>query len=79
MCNAIFQYTADGNDPAGYESNVLGRVLGNFNSLMNLAGPIGLLFAGPLADRLGVEKCSCFPESDFIMRNRFILTSAAKL
>lgn len=36
-----------------YESNVLGRVLGNFNSLMNLAGPIGLLFAGPLADRLG--------------------------
>ena len=54
-----------------YESNVLGRVLGNFNSLMNLAGPIGLLFAGPLADRLGVEKCSCFPESGFYYAESF--------
>lgn len=27
-----------------------------FNSLMSLSGPIGLIFAGPLADALGVEK-----------------------
>lgn len=39
-----------------YEPVILGRVLGVFNSLMTIPGPIGLLFAGPLADRLGVEK-----------------------
>jgi DHA3 family macrolide efflux protein-like MFS transporter len=43
-----------------YEPSVLGRVLGVFNSLMNLTGPIGLLFAGPLADRFGVEKMFLF-------------------
>lgn len=39
-----------------YEPNVLGRVLGVFNSLMTLPGPIGLIFAGPLTDEIGVEK-----------------------
>ncbi|EMF0369039.1 MFS transporter [Enterococcus faecium] len=39
-----------------YEPNVLGRVLGVFNSLMTLPGPIGLMFAGPLTDKIGVEK-----------------------
>ncbi|EOL43406.1 major facilitator superfamily transporter [Enterococcus caccae ATCC BAA-1240] len=39
-----------------YEPNVLGRVLGVLNSLMSITGPIGLLFAGPLADKIGVEK-----------------------
>ncbi|WP_225046545.1 MFS transporter [Lacticaseibacillus kribbianus] len=32
----------------------LGRVLGVLNALMSLTGPVGLLFAGPLADWLGV-------------------------
>ncbi|EGP5528116.1 MFS transporter [Enterococcus faecium] len=39
-----------------YEPNVLGRVLGVFNSLMTLPGPIGLIFVGPLTDKIGVEK-----------------------
>ncbi|MFS1170230.1 MFS transporter [Enterococcus lactis] len=39
-----------------YEPNVLGRVLGVFNSLMTLPGPIGLIFAGPLTDKIGIEK-----------------------
>ncbi|WP_461225399.1 MFS transporter [Lacticaseibacillus suihuaensis] len=32
----------------------LGRVLGVLNALMSLTGPVGLIFAGPLADRFGV-------------------------
>ncbi|WP_165038125.1 MFS transporter [Enterococcus sp. ZJ1622] len=39
-----------------YEPNILGRILGVFNSLMTLPGPVGLIFAGPLTDRIGVEK-----------------------
>lgn len=39
-----------------YEPKYLGRVLGVFNSLMSLTGPVGLIFAGPLADSIGVEK-----------------------
>ncbi|HAQ5373535.1 TPA: multidrug efflux MFS transporter EfmA [Enterococcus faecium] len=62
-----------------YESNVLGRVLGNFNSLMNLAGPIGLLFAGPLADRLGVEKMFLFSGIGILLCGIVLfLTSAAR-
>ncbi|MSE20688.1 MFS transporter, partial [Lactobacillus parabuchneri] len=38
-----------------YPSKQLGRVLGVLNSLMSLTGPIGLIFAGPLADAIGVE------------------------
>lgn len=34
----------------------LGRVLGVLNSIMSLTGPLGLIFAGPLADSIGVEK-----------------------
>ncbi|WP_071131278.1 MFS transporter [Enterococcus timonensis] len=39
-----------------YPPQILGRVLGVLNSLMSLTGPVGLIFAGPLADYLGVEK-----------------------
>jgi len=39
-----------------YEPSVLGRVMGVLSALLNVAGPIGLIFAGPLADRIGVEK-----------------------
>ena len=38
-----------------YPPQQLGRVLGVLNSLMSLTGPVGLIFAGPLADTLGVE------------------------
>lgn len=38
-----------------YPPQQLARVLGVLNSLMSLTGPIGLIFAGPLADALGVE------------------------
>lgn len=43
-----------------YEPNVLGRVLGVLNSLMSITGPVGLIFAGPLADKFGVEKIFLF-------------------
>ncbi len=39
-----------------YPSQQLGRVLGVLNSLLTLTGPVGLIFAGPLADAIGVEK-----------------------
>lgn len=39
-----------------YEPVYLGRVLGVLNSLMSITGPVGLIFAGPLADKIGVEK-----------------------
>ncbi|WP_125705188.1 MFS transporter [Lacticaseibacillus daqingensis] len=32
----------------------LGRVLGITNALMSITGPVGLIFAGPLADAIGV-------------------------
>lgn len=39
-----------------YEPQHLGRVLGVLNSLMSITGPVGLIFAGPLANAIGVEK-----------------------
>lgn len=39
-----------------YEPKYLGRVLGVLNSLMSITGPVGLIFAGPIADSIGVEK-----------------------
>lgn len=39
-----------------YEPKYLGRILGVLNSLMSITGPVGLIFAGPLADKIGVEK-----------------------
>lgn len=39
-----------------YPPEHLGRILGMINSLMSIASPIGLIFAGPLADMIGVEK-----------------------
>ncbi|MCT3399249.1 MFS transporter [Lentilactobacillus hilgardii] len=38
-----------------YPPQQLGRVLGVLNSLLSLTGPLGLIFAGPLADAIGVE------------------------
>lgn len=38
-----------------YEPKYLGRILGVLNSLMSITGPVGLIFAGPLADKIGVE------------------------
>ena len=39
-----------------YEPQYLGRILGVMNSLMSVTGPVGLIVAGPLADKIGVEK-----------------------
>jgi len=39
-----------------YPPEHLGRILGMINSLMSIASPLGLIFAGPLADQIGVEK-----------------------
>lgn len=39
-----------------YPPKYLGRILGVLNALMNITGPVGLIFAGPLADTIGVEK-----------------------
>jgi len=38
-----------------YPPENLGRVLGILNSLMSIAGPVGLIFAGRLADKIGVN------------------------
>ncbi|GMG61146.1 MFS transporter [Tetragenococcus halophilus] len=38
-----------------YPSNQLGRVMGFAMTLLNLPGPFGLVFAGPVADNVGVE------------------------
>lgn len=39
-----------------FEPEFLGRVMGMINAVVSLAGPLGLIFAGPLADAIGVEK-----------------------
>ena len=39
-----------------YPVHQLGRIMGVVMSLLSLPGPIGLIFAGPLADSIGVEK-----------------------
>ncbi len=39
-----------------FPANQLGWVLGMLNSLASLAGPAGLIFAGPFADTIGVAK-----------------------
>ncbi|AKP67745.1 MFS transporter [Companilactobacillus ginsenosidimutans] len=38
-----------------YPPEILGRVLGILNSMMSISGPVGLIFAGPLADKIGVN------------------------
>lgn len=38
-----------------YPADILGKILGILNSLMSISGPIGLIFAGPLADSIGVN------------------------
>lgn len=37
-----------------YAPETLGRVMGILNALMSLPGSVGLIFAGPIADRFGV-------------------------
>lgn len=39
-----------------YPPQELGRVMSVMNAFMSAAGPVGLIFAGPLADSIGVEK-----------------------
>ncbi|KRN02335.1 multidrug efflux pump protein [Levilactobacillus senmaizukei DSM 21775 = NBRC 103853] len=39
-----------------FPAEQLGRILGVLNSMMSITGPVGLIFAGPLADTIGVEK-----------------------
>lgn len=39
-----------------YPPQQLGRIMGIINALLSLTGPVGLIFAGPLADVIGVEK-----------------------
>ncbi|WP_125770599.1 MFS transporter [Companilactobacillus furfuricola] len=38
-----------------FPSEILGKVLGILNSLMSISAPLGLIFAGPLADSIGVN------------------------
>ncbi|WP_429966071.1 MFS transporter [Enterococcus sp. AZ072] len=39
-----------------FPTDQLGRIMGVTMSLLSLPGPLGLIFAGPLADYIGVEK-----------------------
>lgn len=39
-----------------YPVNQLGRIVGFTMSLLSLPGPLGLIFAGPIADSIGIEK-----------------------
>lgn len=39
-----------------YPPEELGRVMSVMNAFMSAAGPVGLIFAGPVADAIGVEK-----------------------
>lgn len=38
-----------------FPPETLGRVMGVMNSLMSISGPIGLIIAGPLGDKIGVQ------------------------
>ncbi|WP_125710240.1 MFS transporter [Companilactobacillus zhongbaensis] len=38
-----------------FPPEILGKVLGILNSLMSISAPLGLIFAGPLADSIGVN------------------------
>ena len=38
-----------------FAPEMLGRIIGLTSMLMNLAGPLGLVAAGPVADRFGVN------------------------
>lgn len=38
-----------------YPVDNLGKVMGVMNSLMNIGGPLGLIFAGPVGDKIGVQ------------------------
>ncbi|WP_081168241.1 MFS transporter [Lactococcus garvieae] len=38
-----------------FDSQYLGRVMGIVSALMNFAGPVGLMFAAPVADTIGVQ------------------------
>lgn len=38
-----------------FEAQYLGRVMGNVSALMSVAGPVGLIFAAPVAESIGVQ------------------------
>lgn len=56
-----------------YPADNLGKVLGIMNSLMSLAGPVGLIFAGPLADRIGVNNLFVIAGVGTILCGLFVL------
>ena len=58
-----------------YPPEHLGRVLGIMNSLMSLAGPVGLIFAGPLADKIGVNNLFVIAGVGTIICGIFVLAN----
>jgi len=60
-----------------YPPEQLGRVLGIMNSLMSLAGPVGLIFAGPLADKIGVNNLFVIAGVGTLVCGVFVFLNAA--
>lgn len=60
-----------------YPPENLGRVLGIMNSLMSLAGPVGLIFAGPLADHIGVNNLFVIAGVGTIVCGIFVFTNSS--
>lgn len=60
-----------------YPPEHLGRVLGIMNSLMSLAGPVGLIFAGPLADKIGVNNLFVIAGVGTIVCGIFVLMNGS--
>lgn len=54
--HAVLQHPFDDYDPAEFPRQPARTGSGMLNSLASLAGPAGLIFAGPLADAIGVAK-----------------------
>lgn len=59
-----------------YPPENLGKVLGIMNSLMSLAGPVGLIFAGPLADKIGVNNLFIIAGVGTIVCGIFVLMNS---
>lgn len=59
-----------------YPPKNLGKVLGIMNSLMSLAGPVGLIFAGPLADKIGVNNLFIIAGVGTIVCGIFVLMNS---
>lgn len=56
-----------------YPPENLGKVLGIMSSLISLSGPVGLIFAGPVADKIGVNKLFIFAGVGTILCTVFML------